>query len=122
MFDGRNRPIARAEENWNNMSIDFRYKHISNEQHLTKEELIRLLSSDFDILTVTTNPDNIVSYFAVNPKDKEKVIYEKGYEFHLQSDGRYWHPILTRDDAAFEKENVTINDIASNLNLELDLD
>ncbi len=103
------------------MSIDFYYKHISGEQ-IKKEELVQKLDSDFDILSVTTNQNNIVNYFSVNPKDKQKIIYEKGYEFHLQEDGRYWHPTLTRDDKEMEIENEAVNDVAFSLDLELDFD
>lgn len=104
------------------MSIDFCYKNLSKGENITKERLIERLSANFDILKFTTNSDNVVSYFAVNPKDKKHIIYEHGYEFHLQEDGRYCHPIVTRDDALFEKENIVINDIASDLSLEMDLE
>lgn len=101
------------------MSIDFYYKHTSGKK-ITKEELTEKLSSDFDILKVTTNKNGTVSYFAINSKDKEKNIYEKGYEFHLQEDGRYWHPTITRDDNEMETENEVVNDIVFNLDLELE--
>ena len=101
------------------MSIDFNFKDTSGKD-ITKEELIQNLSSDFDILKVKKNANNVVSYCAVNSKDNEKNIYEKGYEFHLQEDGRYWHPTLTRDDDEMETENETVNDIAFTLDLELE--
>lgn len=71
------------------MSIDFHYKNLYEGEKITKEKLIERLSTNFDIVKVTTNSDGIVNYFAINPKDKENIIYENGFEYHLQEDGRY---------------------------------
>lgn len=101
------------------MSIDFYYKS-ENGQTIAKEQLIKELSDSYDIVDVKIDQDDKVTYFAVNPKDQKNVIYEKGYEFYLQDDGIYWHPILTRDDDKFDIENSEVMLISSRLSLELD--
>jgi len=101
------------------MSIDFFFKQDDGES-ITKEFLLKNLQVDYDVVKIQTNDDNIVTYFSVNPKDKEKIVYEEGYEFVLQDDNRYWHEILSRDDDEFGIENAVINDIALALHLELD--
>jgi len=100
------------------MSIDFYYKPEDN-LTVTKDKLLRDLSDSYDIVKLTTNSDNVVTYFAVNPKNKKNIIYEKGFEFHLKDDGSYWHPILTRDDDKFDIENLELESISFQLDLEL---
>lgn len=104
------------------MSIDFKYK-LEEDKKITNDYLVENISAAYEIVNVATDSNNVVTYFSINPKDSSKIIYpQKGYEFHLQEDGRYWHPILTRDDSQFEIENNELVNISSSLNLELDLD
>lgn len=101
------------------MSIDLYYKFNVGKK-LTKALLDESLSGDYDIINIQANKDGVVKYFSVNPKDKKLVIYEKGYEFHLQDDGRYWHPILTRDDTQFETENNLLTLLSIRLGFDLE--
>lgn len=104
------------------MSIDVFYK-LEEGKKITKDFLQKELSKEYDFIDIRVDENNVVTDFAVNPKKKENILYkEKGYEFHLQEDGRYWHPIHTRDTDEYNIEQMVIGDIYISLDLEEEFD
>jgi hypothetical protein len=103
------------------MSIDFFYR-TEEKKPITEEYLRKHLSNEYDVVHLVKNSDGLLEYFSINPVDPSKIVYQNGYEYHLQEDGRYWHPILSRDDDKFEIEHEVLQSIAVDLYMEYEDD
>ncbi len=104
------------------MSIDLHLRP-SQKIVMTQENLKKYLADNYLILKCDLNKDNLVNYFAVNPKDPQYQIYgDYDFEFFLQDTGYYWYKVNTRDEIELDKDNFIVTDIISLLDLEYEFD
>lgn len=101
------------------MSIDVRLVPLNDNIKITKEFLLERIPSDLELIKFTESENEEITFFQVSPtvlSNPENI----PFEFHLQEDGSWWHPVYTRSDDGFELDQEIVDLVITYLRLEQD--